>query len=348
MRRPSPKLPFKQPANADTRPHSLVFGEVGDLSLTRRRFGKGFAYFDDRGRRITDRAEIDRLNRVAVPPAYRNVRLNGDPQGHLQAIGTDSRGRRQYRYHPAYRATRDERKFAACADFGARLPAMRAKLKQQLSAPPTSYEAVIAAMILILDTVYLRIGNEGYARCNKSFGLSTLRTRHLRSLHGEIELRYRGKSGRVQTATLSDRALLRVVRQCQHLPGQRLFQYRSMSGEVRAAGSAEVNAFIRELLGGDYTAKDFRTWHASVLAFEILCQRGSQADAIAKVAEALGNTPAVARKSYIHPRLLEAGHPFPDRRTLPRASKYMSRFERGFLAWLGDRPVIRESEDNPD
>lgn len=341
------KRELQKPAEADPSQPPLVFCEVGELNVTRRRRGRGFAYYDHRGKRITDLGEIDRLNQVAVPPAYRDVRLNNDPAGHLQAIGIDARGRRQYRYHPAYRAARDEQKFAACSVFGARLPAMRAKLQQQLAAPPTSYEAVLAAMVFILDSIFMRIGNEAYARSNKSFGLSTLRTRHLRNLRGAIELRYRGKSGLMQTARLSDRALLRVVRQCQHLPGQRLFQYRSACGDVRAAGSAEVNALLRDLLGGDFTAKDFRTWHASVLAFEILCGGGTRVDAIAQVARALGNTPAVARKSYIHPRLLDPGIQLPDPRSLPRARKYLSRFERGFLLWVGDN-VIAGNAGNPD
>lgn len=315
---------------------SLHFTEVQQLTITRRKAGRAWAYFDATAKRITDRAEIDRLNAIALPPAYANGRFNPDAKGHLQAIGIDARGRRQYRYHAGYRASQDAQKFALSAAFGNSLPKLRKYLDTQLAADPTSRDAVIAAMIRILDTAYVRVGNEAYSRTNKSFGLTTLRNRHARLRGKTLELQYRGKGGIMRSVRLTDRSLSRIVRRCGDLLGQNLFQYRDKEGEVRPLTSSDINAYLSETMGEDFTAKHFRTWHASVIAFETLWSGYSAKDALEEVSQALGNTPAIARKSYIHPLLFEVPPDALRDMELPRATQWMSRFERGYLNWLAD------------
>jgi DNA topoisomerase I len=270
-----------------------------------------------------------------LPPAYSKARFCTDPDGHLQAVGTDARGRLQYRYHADYRAEQEEAKFSRCLEFGKALPRLRKQLQRDLKGPPASREAVLAAIVRIMDTAYLRVGNEAYARENKSFGITTLRNRHARLTPGQIRFQYRGKGGIERTVRLSDRSLARVVRHCQDLPGQQLFQYRDESGELRRVTSGDVNAYIRDVSGADLTAKHFRTWHASVIAFGALLDGGTVKSICAEVSDALGNTPAIARKSYIHPRIIAAAG---DGETilpkLPRASARLSQEERGLIAWL--------------
>lgn len=317
----------------------LVFVEVAALTVGRRRVGQRWRYLDETGARITDPAEIERLNRIALPPAYTEARFCPDPQGHLQAVGIDARGRRQYRYHPAFREARDTRKFANCAAFGAALPKLRQRLDKDLQAPPRSRAAVLAAVVRILDCEYLRIGNPAYARENKSFGLTTLRNRHAKLTRGGLALDYRGKSGIMRRVRLTDQRVIRVVRRCQDLPGQQLFQYQGDDGQVHAVSSADVNAYLRAVTGSDFTAKDFRTWHGSVIAFAALIRGVRLKEMLQEVSQALANTPAVARKAYIHPALVEAarsGRFTPQR--LPRAGR-LSRAERGFLEWLATEPA---------
>jgi DNA topoisomerase I len=313
---------------------SLNYAEVDDLRITRRKFGQVWAYFDSDGHRIRDQHEIIRLNAIALPPAYADARFNSDPIGHLQAIGTDARGRRQYRYHLDFRASQEAAKFGLCFEFGAALPKLRKTLNAQLSAGATRRETVIAAIVRILDTAYLRIGNEVYRQANKSFGLTTLRNRHAR-VHGQsLDLQYRGKGGIMRKVRVNDRSLLRIVRRCQDLPGQCLFQYESKTGDICPVTSTDVNAFLRENMGDEFTAKHFRTWHASIIAFDCLQSGLSPKLTLDRVAEALGNTPAIARKSYVHPLLLEAQPEALQAIKLPPASKYLTKAERGFLRWL--------------
>ncbi len=313
---------------------SLVYSDTQNLMIMRRRWGKSWAYFDKGGRRITDEHEIARLNAIALPPAYTDAAFNADPNGHLQAYGTDARGRRQYRYHPAYRASQESEKFGLCHEFGQELPKLRRRITEQLQASPTSRDAVMAAMITILDQEYLRVGNEQYCRHNKSFGLTTLRNRHAKSRGNAVQLQYRGKAGIQRSVKLNDRSLIRVVRRCQDLPGQNLFQYRDDSGEVHAVSSNDINAFLRDTMGDNFTAKNFRTWHASVIAYAALRRGTHLKDVLSEVSSALGNTPAIARKSYIHPSLFEIPSEDLISRQQPRSTKWLSGEERGLIEFL--------------
>lgn len=315
---------------------SISFSDPESLTISRRRVGKGWRYLDESGDAIRDPAEIDRLNRIALPPAYADARFCPNPLGHLQAIGTDARGRRQYRYHPSFRAIREHHKFESCSAFGAALPGLRRRVERDLQAPPRSREAVLAAIVRILDCAYLRIGNRSYARANKSFGLTTLRNRHACVTRSGLLLKYRGKSGIMREVRLSNREIIRVVRRCQELPGQQLFQYEDESGQPHAVSSADVNAYLRERTGASFTAKDFRTWHGSVIAFAALNRGARLKDMLEEVSQALANTPAVARRAYIHPALVEAARTgtFVPRK-LPRPGR-LDPVERGFLAWLAE------------
>lgn len=317
-------------------PASLNFAEPEDFTITRRKSGKCWAYYESSGVRIKNEDEIGRLNAIALPPAYRDARFNPDADGHLLAVGYDEKGRRQYRYHPDYRSSQDSQKFALCAEFGRALPTLRRHLDSQLKAHPTSREAVMAAVIRILDTEYLRIGNEAYRRTNKSFGLTTLRNRHAQLRGQSLDLKYRGKGGIIRSVRLNDRSLLRIMRRCQDLPGQNLFQYEYVSGQVRPISSNDINGHLRELMGDNFTAKHFRTWHASVIAFENLQSGNDIKQTLEEVARALGNTPAIARKSYVHPALLQDQSEFFQASRLPRATKWLSRPERGFIDWLAN------------
>jgi len=307
--------------------------------ITRRALKRGWAYCDAKGRRITDREEIDRLNAVGMPPAYGDCWFCPSPQGHIQATGYDARGRKQYRYHPEYRAGRDADKYERCAAFGRGLPLLRARVETDLQGHALERDTVVAAVIRLLDLGRVRVGNENYARANKSYGATTLRRRHAQLSSTRIKLQFRAKSGKLQQLTIADSRLARLARRCQDLPGQHLFQYVDGQGEVHPVGSADVNAYLRETMGEAFSAKHFRTWGASVIAFETLVQAGGTLPLnrlIAPVCEALGNTPAIARKSYIHPALIEAaqGSGLPGGLKLPRRTKYLSAVERGLIEFL--------------
>ena len=309
---------------------------------TRQRKGQAWAYFDGDAR-VTNRDEIDRLNALALPPAYVEAWFCKTANGHIQATGKDAKGRKQYRYHADFRARNDASKYDGCREFGEALPKIRRRVEEDLKRRKLSRDSVLAAVVRLLDTEHMRIGNEQYARANKSFGLSTLRSRHLRRKGNKMKMRYTGKHGVVHEATITDGHLKRIVGKCQELPGQMLFQYLNGDGEPHPISSADVNAYIREASGGDFTAKHFRTWGASVIAFEQLLSAGeaeriSVKTMIEPVAEALGNTVAISRKSYVHPSLIEAVHEQP-RDPLhgfkrPRARRRLSSAETGLLAYL--------------
>ena len=310
---------------------------------TRRRMGRYWAYFDEKGERITDRETIERLNAIGLPPAYTNAWFCADANGHLQATGIDARGRKQYRYHLDFRANADASKFAGLVEFGKRLPKLRRTVEKHLNQRKLNREAVLAAVVRLLDTEYLRIGNEEYAKQNKSFGATTLLSRHVKQTGQRLKMRFTGKHGIVREVTITDRRLGRVVRRCQELPGQALFQYVNGDGEPQQISSADVNDYIREATGGDFTAKHFRTWGASVIAFEQLLeadekQKVSVNTMIEPVAEALGNTVAISRKSYVHPALVEAAKTRPrdplQGMERPRARKWLSSAEVGLLEFL--------------
>ena len=312
--------------------------------ITRRRRGRYWQYFHPDGSRVTDRAEIDRLNAIGLPPAYRKCWFCPHPNGHIQAIGHDARGRRQYRYHPDFRAEREARKYERLADFGGMLPKLRKQVEEDIAGKPTSCEAVVAAVIRLIDASHMRVGNEEYAKSNKSFGATTLRNRHAKVGRGTVKIAYPGKHGIRRTVTISDRNLARIARRTQDLPGQHLFEYLDDTGEARPVGSVDVNDYIREAMGEAFTAKDFRTWGASVIAFAELARRTDAERAIgiktviAPVAEALGNTPAISRKSYVHPALIDAAKEAGalGDGALPRATKYLSAAERGLIDFLRD------------
>ncbi len=317
-----------------------------ELGYTRRKIGNHWAYFDG-AKRVTDRDEIDRLNSLALPPAYVDAWLCKDANGHVQATGKDARGRKQYRYHADYRAKQDASKYDGCREFGEALPSIRKRVEADLKRRKHDRDTVLAAVVRLLDTEHMRIGNEQYARANKSFGLSTLRSHHVKRHRGKIRMRYTGKHGIPHEATVTDSNLKRIVGRCQDLPGQMLFQYLNDDGEPQPITSADVNAYIREASGGEFTAKHFRTWGASVIFFEQLLssaegERQTLKTVLEPVAEALGNTPTISRNSYVHPRLIEALADDP-RDPLggmkrPRARTRLSSAETAFLAFLKKKP----------
>ncbi len=319
---------------------TIVYVDPETPGITRKKMRNGWGYWDANGDRITDRLEIARLNKIALPPAYINAWFCPDAQGHIQAIGYDAKGRKQYRYHGDFRATQDASKYERCADFGRALPRLRARVENDLKGRPTERDTVIAAIVRLLDVERIRIGNKAYAKANGSFGATTLRTRHVKGAGNKLSLQYRGKSGVMRKLTISDRSLLRVVRRVQDLPGQNLFQYLGQDGTPCPIGSAEVNAYIKDAMGADFSAKHFRTWGASVIALEHLVARkqaGARpklADLLTPVAEALGNTPAIARKSYVHPRVLALAQGGDDIGGLPRRTRWLTSVERALLALL--------------
>jgi len=318
--------------------------------ITRKRMGRYWAYFDAEGNRITDRAEIDRLNAIGLPPAYTDAWFCADPNGHLQATGIDARGRKQYRYHPLFRERREKAKYEGLLEFGKKLPRLRRRVEQDLRRRKLSRDTVLAAIVRLLDTEHIRIGNEEYAKQNKSFGATTLRSRHLKRKGGKLTMRFAGKHGIVREVNITDSNLRRICKHCQELPGQMLFQYVNGDGEPQPVTSGDVNEYIKSATGGDFTAKHFRTWSASVIAFEQMLGKAEHARITVKtvvepVAEALGNTPAISRKSYVHPKLLEVvkenpRDPLPGVER-PRPRKRLSSAEVGLLEFLarGGRKV---------
>ena len=311
--------------------------------ITRRKMRHGWGYWDADGKRITDRDEIDRLNAVGLPPAYTDAWYCPHPNGHLQATGTDDRGRKQYRYHPEFRAAQEAAKYDRCARFGHLLPKLRARIEADLRKRSLSRERAVAAVVRLLDRGHVRVGNEGYAQANKSFGATTLRKRHAKLDGGRLKLQYRAKSGQLRTLTLTDNSLRNFVKRCQDLPGQQLFGWLDEEGEAHPVTSTDVNDYIREAMGDDFTAKHFRTWGASVIAFEALAEAEDHIGLntmLEPVTQALGNTPAIARKSYVHPHLIalakdrEAQAAFRETLALPRGARHLSRAERGLIAFL--------------
>src|SRR3954465_9003014 len=297
--------------SSEARNAVLRHSSDAEPGITRKRMGRYWAYFDAEGDRITDRGEIDRLNAVGLPPAYENAWFCADPDGHLQATGMDARGRKQYRYHPEFREKRESAKYEGLLEFGKALPRLRRRVEQDLKRRSLSRDAVLAAVVRLLDTQHIRIGNEQYAKENKSFGATTLRRRHLKRTGHGLMMRFAGKHGIVREVKITDTNLKRICKRCQELPGQMLFQYVNGDGEPKPITSGDVNNYIKEATGGDFTAKHFRTWGASVIALEQMLKKEEDARISVKtvvepVAEALGNTPAISRKSYVHPRLLEA------------------------------------------
>src|SRR5689334_4150437 len=310
---------------------------------TRKRMGRYWAYFDSDGKRITDRDEIERLTAIGLPPAYEKAWFCADPNGHLQATGIDARGRKQYRYHVDFRQKRESAKYEGLLEFGKALSKLRRRVEGDLKRRDLSREAVLAAVVRLLDTEHIRIGNEQYAKENKSFGATTLRRRHLKRTGHGLQMRFTGKHGIVHEVKITDTNLKRICKRCQELPGQMLFQYVNGDGEPKPITSTDVNEYIKEAAGDEFTAKHFRTWSASVIACEQMLKKAEDArisvkTVIEPVAEALGNTPAISRKSYVHPGLLDAVKENP-RDPLggmerPRGRKRLSSAEVGLLEFL--------------
>jgi len=298
---------------------SLIHVSDDGPGIRRRRAGKGFVYFDDAGRRIADARVLARIRSLAIPPAYSEVWICPHPQGHIQATGRDARSRKQYRYHPRWRVVRDSGKFTRLLAFGTALPRLRRRLRRDLARPGLCSDKVLAVVVSLLAGTLARVGNESYARENRSFGLTTLRSRHVDFVKGgRVMLRFRGKGGREHEVVVDDARLARIVRRCRQLPGQQLFQYLDDGGRRRPIDSGMVNDYLRDTMGEDFTAKDFRTWGATLHAVALLARielpaadddrafAAAVAGVVREVAVVLRNTPAVCRKSYIDPRVFDA------------------------------------------
>ncbi|MFM0598334.1 DNA topoisomerase IB [Paraburkholderia dilworthii] len=298
-------------------PPGLRHADDSKPGYTRKR-GKdkdGFTYFDVAGKRIDDEEQIKRINALAIPPAYEDVWICPDPRGHIQATGRDARGRKQYRYHPRWRETRDADKYERMAEFGRALPKIRARVARDLKLPGMPCDKVIAAIVQLLDTTLIRIGSVEYARENQSYGLTTLRKKHMKIEAGQLRFRFRGKSGIEHDVTVNNPRIKRIVRRCAELPGHDLFQYLDDDGSRHTVGSADINDYLRRASGADFTAKDYRTWAGSVYALaalrRLICGDAAQARrhlvaTVKDVAALLRNTPAVCRRCYIHPAVIGA------------------------------------------
>ncbi|HEV2747244.1 MAG TPA: DNA topoisomerase IB [Allosphingosinicella sp.] len=324
----------------------LCYVDDSAPGITRKRRGRYWMYFGPEGERITDREEIDRLNAIGMPPAYERCWFCTKPNGHLQAVGYDARGRKQYRYHPDFRAEQETRKYERLAAFGRALPKLRKKVDKDLSGRAMRRDTVLAAVVRLIDSTHMRVGSEEYAKDNKSFGATTLRNRHARVKGSKLVISYAGKHGIKRSIAIEDKRLVRIARRTQELPGQHLFEFVDEEGSVCPVTSSDVNAYIKEAMGEDFSAKDFRTWGASVIAFEEIVRRAESAErirlknVIEPVAEALGNTPAISRKSYVHPALIEAlkDSGAIGARKLPRSTAQLSAYERGLIEFLEALP----------
>ncbi|HSB84738.1 MAG TPA: hypothetical protein VLD86_00440 [Ilumatobacteraceae bacterium] len=330
----------------------LVYVEDTQPGYGRRRCGRGFTYIDLRtGRPLRDPAVIDRLRKLVVPPAWTDVWFCADPQGHIQATGRDARHRKQYRYHDDWSRVRDEAKFEALVDFGHALPGLRERVENDMSQRALSFDRVVATTVWLLDRTLIRIGNNEYARADESYGITTLLDDHVDIGTTMLRFRFTGKSGKPHDVVLRDRRVARTVSRCQDLPGQQLFQY--VDGDsVRAVDSRDVNDYIRGVTSTEFTAKTFRTWGGSVLTFELLRLAGPASneteakrqarEAIKAAAGELRNTPAVCRRSYVHPLVLEAHVSGdlhrdlkPERRL--NGARWLTAQERGLLSLLERR-----------
>jgi DNA topoisomerase IB len=305
--------------SAPLRVQGLRFSSDSEPGISRRRSGRGVVYYASGGRRLRSRTVLSRIRALAIPPAYRDVWICTDASGHLQATGRDARGRKQYRYHPQWRAHRDTEKYLRLLRFGRALPALRRRLRSDLARKGLPQEKVLAVVVSLLLETRIRVGNDEYASSNHSYGLTTLRSRHVAFLRsGRARFHFRGKSGQIREVILDDRRLARLVRSCQQLPGQALFQYVDDDGERHPIDSTQVNAYIREAMGEGFSAKDFRTWVGTLTAIALLARtplpekggerarRTTIARVVGEVAEELGNTPTVCRKAYVCPDVFES------------------------------------------
>ena len=298
----------------DNLPADLVWSDDSRPGIVRRRHGTGFSYVLPGGGRA-DPAVVARIAALAIPPAWTDVWINPSPHGHLQATGRDARGRKQYRYHRDYRAHREQAKFDHLDEFGSTLPAIRSRVENDLVLAGVPRDKVVATVVRLLETTFVRVGNEEYARANKSYGLTTLRDRHAHFTSSGLQLVFKGKHGSATSVRVQDTRLRKVVKQCQDLPGQTLFQYLDDNGDPRPICSTDVNEYLRSAAGREVSAKDFRTWIGTLLAVVTMAempapetvrrQKRSITAVMERVSDALGNTPAVTRASYVHPAIVD-------------------------------------------
>jgi DNA topoisomerase-1 len=360
-----------QAARHDARAAGLRYVTDAQPGIRRLRAGKGFRYVDADGGRVGEAVTLDRIRSLAIPPAYAGVWICAHPNGHLQATGVDARGRKQYRYHPEWRLVRDGGKFDRMIAFGQALPKLRRRLKRDLALQGLPRDKVLALVVSLLDTTLARVGNDQYARDNKSYGLTTLRDRHVQSAGaGRLRLNFRGKGGAEHDIVIDDRRLARIVRRCQQLPGQALFQYVDDDGGRCPVDSGQVNDYLREAMGEEFTAKDFRTWAATLRALVLMSgmplpnpasERALKAcvvDVVKQVADELRNTPAVCRKSYINPvvfvawregelhRLVMDGLGRAPRKAEQVTLKFLKGRARRRKGWKA-RPSLRERRASP-
>jgi DNA topoisomerase-1 len=288
--------------------HSAGLRYVSDTSpgFTRRRSGKGFSYRDPEGKLVRDRATLRRIKELVIPPAWRDVWICTTANGHIQATARDAKGRKQYRYHARWRDVRDENKYAKLVEFGDALPKLRARVEEDLSQRGLPRSKVLATVVRLLELTLIRVGNEEYAQANESYGLTTLRTRHVEVEGSKLRFRFKGKSGKTHDVAVADRRLAAIVKRIRDIPGQDLFQYLDDEGNAQSVSSTDVNEYLREIMGQEFTAKDFRTWAGSVLALGLLASGVGVVEAIKTVAARLGNTPAMSRKHYVHPAVVES------------------------------------------
>ncbi|MBB1593041.1 DNA topoisomerase IB [Achromobacter sp. UMC46] len=331
-------------------PAALVYVDDTQPGYRRLRVnGNTFHYLDAKGTRITDAAEIARIQALAIPPAYEAVWICPLPHGHLQATGRDARGRKQYRYHPGWAAMRDADKYQNLLAFGQALPRIRRQVDRDMRAAGLAQEKVIATLVRLLETTLIRIGAREYARANKSYGLTTLKRRHASAARGGFRFRFQGKSGVAHDVTVKDRRVARIIKRCLEIPGQQLFQYLDEDGAKHPVDSGAVNAYLRAAGAGDFTAKHYRTWAGSVLAYAALQARPFEDDAqarqavvdvIKRVSQRLANTPAVCRACYVHPAVLQAylAGTLPPKARAPVAPRGLDADERRLLAFLRALP----------
>jgi DNA topoisomerase-1 len=332
--------------------------------FTRKRHGKSFSYFDVDGKPLKDAATLARIRSLVIPPAWKNVWICPSSNGHLQATGRDARGRKQSRYHPRWREVRDETKYERMLAFGAVLPGVRQRVEHDISQAGLSQTKVLATIVRLMETTCIRVGNTEYARKNHSYGLTTLRNRHVRVEGANVTFRFEGKSGVEHTVDVRDRRLAKIIQRCQDIPGYELFQYVDDAGERHTIDSSDVNTYLREISGQDFTAKDFRTWAGTVAACALLrelepFESATQAKknlvgVIKDVASQLGNTPSVCRKCYVHPAVLdvylnggmEAAFKRKMERELSKSCQSLDREERALmhLLELSMRPAKRRSK----
>lgn len=322
----------------------LTYSADTEPGIRRERAGKGFRYVDAQGRAVRDARVLSRINALAIPPAYEDVWICPDPQGHIQATARDARGRKQYRYHDHWRQIRDADKYRQLEQFGAALPRIRRRVERDMAADALTTRKITAVVIRLLDLTLIRVGTREYAKSNKSFGLTTLRRRHASVIGSRIRFQFRGKSGVQHDVTINDRRIARVIKRCMEIPGHELFQYRDAQGAVHCVDSGCVNAYLKEAGGGDFTAKHYRTWAASVSAFNQLqslaCgkeapDKASLGAVYKSTAALLGNTPAICRDCYIHPAVVAAylAGQLPTRAPL-KTPAGLRADERRFLAFL--------------